>query len=68
MTRFLHDLGYNHDDPELQLFLQLSKHHVSELHLDQLLELAERVHDMPSGQLTDVLGEGLRVSALKKKR
>ena len=61
MVQFLHDFGYTANDAELRVFLQLSKHHLHNLFLDQLIDLGVRVNDMPVNQLTSSLRAGLQV-------
>ena len=62
MVQYLHDFGYTVHDAELQIFLQISKHHLHNLHLDQLIDLGVRVHGMPLNQLTSSLRAGIQVS------
>ena len=62
MTTFLYDFGYTSADVELQILLQLMKHHLGDLHLDQLIDLGLRVATMPSDVLTQSLSEGIKVS------
>ena len=62
MAVFTHDFGYSSNDVELQILLQMVKHHLGELFLDQLIDLGVRASKMPRDALTESLSQGVCVS------
>lgn len=64
--RFLRAFGHEDHHPSIQVYLQLLKHHLNDLHLDQLIHLAHMTQKITNNKNAQLIFHGIQALVPKR--